>query len=263
MSKAKDITGIKFNNLTAIKLSHISSGWVHHWYFECVCGKVKIMAKNTVTCGRVISCGCIRNEALRLSVITHGLSNHQMYSVWNSMKDRCYYEGHVHYARYGGRGIYVCDRWLNSLENFIEDMYPSYIEGLQLDRIENDGIYEKGNCKWSTVREQAINRSSTVFLTARGETMCIKDWSVKLGINYSTIRQRVVAGYSDEECVYGIKEENKFTWKKMLVLHESTGNKYRTIGLAADALGLSKSHLGKILCGERPDSVGIKYIPCC
>ena len=192
---------------------------------------------------------------------THGLSHHPMYDVWSSMKDRCYSESHVHYDRYGGRGIYVCDRWLNSIENFIEDMFPSYTKGLQLDRKDNDGIYELSNCKWSTITEQAINRSSTVYLTARGETMCIKEWSVKLGINYSTIRQRVVAGYSEEECVYGIKEENKISWKKTFVLHEKTGNKYRNAKLAAEALGLSISHVGKILSGERVDSVGLKYIP--
>lgn len=120
MTKAKDITGLKFNNLTAIRLSHISSGWVHHWVFECVCGGIKTILKNSVMCGRIFSCGCDRNKKLSDRLKTHGLSRHPMYSVWNSMKDRCYYEGHVHYDRYGGRGIYVCDRWLNSLENFIE-----------------------------------------------------------------------------------------------------------------------------------------------
>lgn len=83
------------------------------------------------------------------------------YQCWHQMKKRCYYKGHIRFARYGGRGIVVCDRWKDSFENFFADMgYRPF--GYSLERKNNDGNYEPSNCMWATPKEQANNRSSNL-----------------------------------------------------------------------------------------------------
>ena len=84
--------------------------------------------------------------------------NHPLYSTWNNMKQRCVNPKHPAYCWYGERGISVCDKWRDSFAAFLEDMGERPSDVLSLDRIDNDGNYEPGNCKWSTVKEQAANR---------------------------------------------------------------------------------------------------------
>ncbi len=86
----------------------------------------------------------------------HRLTKHRLYKTWNGMLRRCNSSNHIHYEYYGARGIVVCDRWLD-VQNFIDDMYPSYIEGLTLDRIDNNKGYYKENCRWATNELQHRN----------------------------------------------------------------------------------------------------------
>ena len=90
----------------------------------------------------------------------HGLCKHPLYTVYHGIKKRCYYEKHNQYHRYGGRGITICDRWLESFENFFEDVSEGYEKGLQLDRINNDGDYEPSNVRWVTKQQNDFNRGS-------------------------------------------------------------------------------------------------------
>jgi len=90
----------------------------------------------------------------------HGLCKHPLYQVYHGMKKRCYYEKHNQYHNYGGRGITVCDRWLESFENFYADVIEGYEKGLQLDRRDNNGNYEPSNCRWVTKQQNDFNRRS-------------------------------------------------------------------------------------------------------
>lgn len=111
------------------------------------------------------------------------------------MRERCNNPGHVRYHRYGGRGIKVCERW-NAFWAFVEDMGPRP-EGLTLDRKENDGDYEPGNCKWSTHAEQRRNGRRVVMIEHRGRTQCVDDWAVEIGVHRTTLRSRAeVRGWS-------------------------------------------------------------------
>ena len=102
--------------------------------------------------GNTKSCGC----QVKTNRKTHGLTQHRLYKTWNNMRTRCYNINNDYYLEYGARGIQICDRWLD-INNFIEDMYPSYIEGLSLDRIDVDGSYEPDNCRWTTNQIQGRN----------------------------------------------------------------------------------------------------------
>jgi len=127
------------------------------------------------------------------------------------MKNRCYTVSHKDYARYGGRGILVCDRWRESFDVFLEDMGNPPSEKHTIDRIDSNGSYEPGNCRWATSVEQANNRSNTRMLTHNGKTQGLAEWARDLGQNYDTLKRRVQLGWSDEEVLtkrrYGRKND--------------------------------------------------------
>ncbi len=115
------------------------------------------------------------------------------------MLSRCYYERDKEYARYGERGISVCDRWRESFQSFLEDMGGKPSPKHSLDRIDNDGHYEPGNCRWATPSEQASNRRNAVRITLSGVSLPIREWSARTGIKYQTIYARHRAGLPPEE----------------------------------------------------------------
>jgi hypothetical protein len=106
------------------------------------------------------------------------------------MKERCLKPSHSNYDRYGGRGIQVCQRWLNSFLAFYEDMGKKP-PGTSLDRIDNDGDYTPDNCRWATPLQQSQNTASVILLTHNGETKCLKEWARRLGINIKTLTWRI------------------------------------------------------------------------
>ncbi len=116
--------------------------------YLCHCGKEFESLINNVKRGNTKSCGCSRK--------THGKAKTKEYQCWQNMKKRCYNSKDINYENYGARGIVVCDRWLNSFEDFYSDM-KDCPEGYSLDRIDVDGNYEPDNCRWSTRSEQAYN----------------------------------------------------------------------------------------------------------
>jgi hypothetical protein len=128
----------------------------------CVCGETKIVRQDSLLNGDSTSCGCFAAEQASKLNRTHGLSSHKLYDVWHSMNRRCLNENRKDYKHYGGRGIKVCDEWGSTnpkgFYNFLEDMEDSFTEGLEIDRIDNNGNYSKNNCKWSTRSEQVVNR---------------------------------------------------------------------------------------------------------
>jgi hypothetical protein len=159
------------------------------WLCRCDCGNTgKIMA-NSLTSGNSRSCGCYHRDVHT----THGLSYTAEHNVHVMMLQRCYNPKHTSYKDYGGRGIKVCERWKgpDGLANFVADLGMKPTPKHKLDRIDNDGDYEPGNCRWATEAVQQRNTSRNVNLTWGGRTMCLKDWAKELGIGYQTLRYRV------------------------------------------------------------------------
>lgn len=163
--RIKDLTGQTFGRLTVIEFAGKDKHGAAKWRCYCACGNSpnQIVLGRALTVGCTKSCGCLVKELHT----KHGLRWHPLYRVWLGMKDRCYNVKKDRYPRYGGRGIIVCDRWKESLENFIEDMYPTYTEGMQIDRINNDGNYEPTNCRWVTPKQNSMNKGSQTGSTSK------------------------------------------------------------------------------------------------
>lgn len=128
----------------------------------------------------------------------------KFYRTWSLMKDRCNNVNTPTFSEYGARGIRVCVYW-ETFSNFYNDMYASFIEhvlkhglgsGTTLERVDNEGMYSKENCRWATMKEQANNRRSSVFITFGGMKLTLCQWAEKTGINRRTITQRIKSGWS-------------------------------------------------------------------
>lgn len=124
----------------------------------CKCGSVKTVRKYLLQIGKSKSCGCRKAEVnrSRCQKFAGYLTSSKIYVAWKHMISRCYNENDPDFKDYGGRGIFVCDGWRQSFESFAKDMEPA-VEGLSLDRINNDGPYSKENCRWTTTRIQNGN----------------------------------------------------------------------------------------------------------
>lgn len=120
------------------------------------------------------------------------------YGAWSRMRIRCQNPASPDYGLYGGRGIKVCERWLNSFQNFYEDMGARPSVNHSIDRINNDGNYTPENCRWATIDIQNRNRRDNINITYKGETMVLLDWAQVLGIPYKSLWRRFKSGWSVE-----------------------------------------------------------------
>lgn len=158
-----EMIGRRYGRLAVIGAEASSQKGEAHWRCRCECGREIIARGATLRIGHIKSCGCLRSEKSALnakrSALGEALKTPEWFS-WSAMKDRCYRSSHMHFALYGGRGIKVCERWLNSYSNFLADMGRKPSLGHSIDRFPNkDGDYEPGNCRWATQSEQNRNRA--------------------------------------------------------------------------------------------------------
>lgn len=123
------------------------------------------------------------------------------YLAWTEMKKRCLNKNYRHFDDYGGRGIKICKRWLESFLNFFEDVGRKPSPELQLDRLDNDLGYFKENCAWRTRREQCNNRRSNYWITFNGETKTLEQWSREVKLHSSSISRRIKRGWSVERAM--------------------------------------------------------------
>ena len=180
----KDITGISFGYWVVLKYNGVTNEGTALWWCKCICGLEREVRGDTLRSGTTKSCGCKHYESLKKINTRHGLlvdgaKQTPEYVSWKEMKRRCYKSKSPGYYRYGGRGIYVCERWLhnkNGFTNFLSDMGTKPTENHTIDRINNDGNYEPNNCRWATKNEQALNKSTSVWIEYDGMKKLLKEW---------------------------------------------------------------------------------------
>ena len=190
MSKRLDLTGQKFGYLTAIEIDSTVKNGRTNWKCLCKCGKYTTVPTYRLRAGETISCGCRRYETKNQ---THGMKHTRIYEIWCGMKKRCCNENGRSYARYGGRGITVCEEWKNDFSAFYNwAMQNGYAENLTIDRIDNSKGYCPENCRWITNKEQQNNKRNNVLYTYNGETKTLAEWSESLGICYKTLQKRII-----------------------------------------------------------------------
>lgn len=191
----KDITGQKFNRLTAIRVDHMNR--CAFWLCSCECGNEVVVPVDGLTTGHTKSCGCHKVDEHRAREFKHGCEPRDVFNTWCHMRRRCYDPKNGSYKRYGGRGITICERWLDSFIAFRDDMGPKPSPAHSIDRIDNDGNYEPGNCRWATNKEQARNRRSSRIVEHDGQRKTIAEWAE----------------------IYGLKQH--FLWWQLVTLNRS------------------------------------------
>lgn len=198
-----DLTGRRFGRLRAVERVGaivLSTGArVVVWACECDCGTRTLVRHPGLASGHTRSCGCLMRESRGRTNLTHGATRGRAqtreHKAWANMLTRCRNPRANFFARYGGRGIKVCERW-EKFENFLSDMGPSPGRGYSLDRVDSDGHYEPGNCRWATLSRQARNTSRNRLYEHGGVRLCLSDWSERLGLSADTIRSRLHRGDS-------------------------------------------------------------------
>lgn len=242
----------KFGRLTVIgyygkvKDSSIYGRTTHYWLCICRCGKVKIAKTQHLTSGGINQCDyCPRTGRNK----THGMSRTGIFRIWTGMIQRCNNPKDKHYTRYGGRGIKVCDRWLNSFENFYEDIgstRPSL--EYSIDRIDNNGDYCPGNCRWATPIQQQNNRECSINPIFDGVKYTVAELSTITGLCHQTILSKLRNGIESE-----VMKTLLIKSKSILQIDLRNGTIIREFSSIQDiinAIGVAKPSLCRCLEGR-------------
>lgn len=212
MRIAKDISGEIFYRLTVIKENGRKNNLRKEilWECKCICGNIINTTRQNLTDGSTKSCGCYAIEVRKNMHKTHGLADSHLYKIWKGIKQRCLDKNQKSYVNYGGRGIKICDEWINSFSFFYNEMYNDYKKGLEIDRIDNNGNYELSNCRWVNRKVQSNNRRSNVVLELNGVKNNVTQWSEITKISSKIIFQRINRGRSVEKTLTTPKMKNQF-----------------------------------------------------
>lgn len=200
----QDLTGSTFGQLMVVRFDGVDAHQKAQWLCRCTCGATKRVLANNLRRGLTASCGCLHRMQLRARVRKHGESvpagNTPEYRTWCSVLRRCYNPKVLGYKNYGGRGITVCDRWKSSYENFLGDMGRRPSAKHSLERENNDGHYDPGNCVWATRIEQNNNRRSSHRITYKGVTRTAAEW-LRSGELSQTVVNRLRRGWSGADAL--------------------------------------------------------------
>jgi hypothetical protein len=204
-----DLMGRTFGLLTVIRFSKSVRVGVHstrlYWLCRCKCGNQTEAQGENLKTGNTVSCGCMQGK--RIAPIRDPLHcKSAERTAWRAMWARCTYPKAIRYARYGGRGITVCDRW-KDFSLFLEDLGPRPSAEYSLDRFPNvDGHYEPGNVRWGTLIQQARNKGDfNVMVPLDGKLVTVAEWAEVTGRDPFRVRSRISRGWSPERAVENVR----------------------------------------------------------
>jgi len=195
MNKKRDLAGQRFGRLIALYDTGERKDRKAVWHCRCDCGtEVDVIGRN-LTGGHTTSCGCYNRERTVEAHTVHGMARHgkqhSVYWIWRAMCQRCENQDHKYYKNYGGRGITVCDEWHDPQVFINWALASGWERGLSIDRIDNNGNYEPGNCRWVTWKEQARNKRNNHLITFDNKTQPLAQWAEGLNIPVNTLRSRI------------------------------------------------------------------------
>lgn len=203
-----DISGKVYNRITVLDYAG-RRGNNTMWLCLCECGETKLINGAALKNGAIKSCGCLHTEVITIhGAAGKGKTTHE-YNTWRAMISRCTHPTSRSYSRHGGRGIKVCERWMDSFENFLADM-GNRPDGTSIDRINNDGNYEPGNCRWATRYQQMRNTSTNRWISFNGRTETVATWA-------------------EEWRMPGYTLYNKLRYKSMAEIFEELGSKSQIV----------------------------------
>ena len=197
----KNIIGQRFGKLIVVSYIGTNDNRQSIWLCRCDCGNEKEILRNSLTSGRTLSCGCYHKAKAHGLLTTHGKCSEKIYKTWITMKRRCFEPNFASYKNYGARVIEVCAEWLD-FETFYKWSYENnYIEGLSIERKDNNKGYEPSNCEWITLEAQHKNRRNNHYITIGAETKTLTEWSKISGLSREGIRKRELRGIIGKDLI--------------------------------------------------------------
>lgn len=208
--KFKDLTGMTFGNLHVDSFCGLNGRHAALYWCTCSCGNHVIVMGSCLTTHNTRSCGCeaakLSSERMKNNASSqNGLSNSRLYNIYHNMKDRCYNLKNKRYYKYGGRGIIICDEWLNKENGFMNfykwSMTNGYKDNLSIDRINNDGNYCPENCRWTNNKIQQNNSTLAHYIHLDRWVFSITIWAEIVGLEFITLSTRIRRGWSIEDAI--------------------------------------------------------------
>lgn len=254
MPASPNLAGQRFGRLLVMEKSteRRNNGVV--WLCICDCGNKHKATSASLRMRQTKSCGCLKSEkaAAHIGALnrTHAASRSRAYRIWSAMRQRCLNPNSPAYSLYGGRGIEIDPAW-SKFEAFISDMGEPPA-GTSLDRRDNNGGYNKSNCRWATAREQANNRSANRLINFQGETKTIAQWAASLGIKTGTLFQRLLA-----QPIETAMQPHTRSWRRTI----SFAGQTKTAEEWAAATGISYRTICRRLAAGWPDAAVVTIPP--
>lgn len=202
MGKLVNLVGRKYTRLIVLYFVGHDKYKQRLYECRCDCGKIVIAVSGGLTSGNTKSCGCYKRDVLIQHKTKHNYSgkNSKEYNAWGNIKSRCSNPNRADYKNYGGRGIKICDRWMNSFENFLADIGRAPSQKHSIERKDNDGNYEPNNAFWATKDQQSNNKRTNVVISYNGKTQTLTQWCRELNVDYDSMQARIKTyGWSIEE----------------------------------------------------------------
>lgn len=189
--KKIDLTNKKIGRWKVLKEGTRDKNNHLRWLCKCECGVIKEVAGSSLRQGKSNSCGCLKSNLQSERNFKHGESDTRLYKIWGGIKSRVLNENDTSFEYYGGRGITICDEWIEFIPFRDWSLTNGYNDELSIDRIDVDGNYEPSNCRWISMEKQMSNMTTNNLITYNGKTKTLTEWSHSLGIKRSTLSHRI------------------------------------------------------------------------